>query len=254
MKWLQPVLIVLLFSFWWQPTAAGQQLGSPSHPRPQKLSSVRFRYDGPWVYRNSVKRRNAVRGIDHARGNLLPVSRPIRLESGRQGTLRIEHHPCQPGERCEPGDCGCFGYDRFRLEIRNAHSQTLVTFDLWAAYGNFQCIPVDLVGGTGDELLILRQPNRGSPIFNYELIILKLEGNQLMELGRAEQVGEWYQCCCSIQRDNIIIAGPIGQRKLLLEREVRAESDCLDRFNGGKVQKNRSLHYSPLHRRYEQLD
>jgi len=45
-------------------------------------------------------------------------------------------------------------------------------FDLWASYARFEVIPVDLVNGLGDKLLIVRGIARPSALSGHDLKIL----------------------------------------------------------------------------------
>jgi hypothetical protein len=61
---------------------------------------------------------------------------------------------------------------------------------LWAAYGVFDVVPVDLIDGPGDELVIVRIPNRGSPPHAPELQIWNLGSATRADL--VEHVDDWF--------------------------------------------------------------
>jgi hypothetical protein len=56
------------------------------------------------------------------------------------------------------------------------------------AYGKFQIVPVDLVDGVGDELVVVRVPNHFSPPIGYDMKIWKLGAAKAIELGGIERV------------------------------------------------------------------
>jgi hypothetical protein len=51
------------------------------------------------------------------------------------------------------------------------------------AYGKFQIVPVDLVDGVGDELVVVRVPNHSSPPIRCDMKIWKLSA------GASERTG-----------------------------------------------------------------
>ena len=73
---------------------------------------------------------------------------PIRLDDGSLGTRRVETRPCGAGEDCGPYDCGCpVEHDSYWIEITGADGRVVSRMHLWAAYGAFQVVPVDIVDG-----------------------------------------------------------------------------------------------------------
>ena len=132
-------------------------------------------WEGPWV-------------VDARKSAPLPsftsfdAPIPVRLDDGSRGTVRVTTHPCPKGEQCDPGDCGCFEYDRSLVEVLDARGQVLSKRELWSAYSLLTIVPVDVVGGPGDELIIVRVPGRAAPPLGHELKIWRLDGPAPMDL------------------------------------------------------------------------
>ena len=61
---------------------------------------------------------------------------------------------------------------------------------LWAAYGKFQIIAVDLVDGPGDELVVVRVPAHASPPIGHDLKIWKLGPTAPVELTEPIKVAD----------------------------------------------------------------
>src|SRR6185503_3067040 len=83
-------------------------------------------------------------------------------------------------------------------EVTDGRGGLVARMHLWAAYGKFQIVPIDLVDGPGDELLIVRVPAHASPPVGYDLKIWKIGQTKPVELGGSERVA------------NLLITFPIG--------------------------------------------
>jgi hypothetical protein len=116
----------------------------------------------------------------------------IRLNDGSTGTLRVEAKPCEEDE-CQPAthDCGCFAPDSYWIVVTRADGQAVARMPLWAAYGMFDIVPVDLVDGPGDELVIARIGHRGSPPFPPDFWVWKIGGSKPLDLFAPRSFEEW---------------------------------------------------------------
>jgi len=127
--------------------------------------------------------------LDNSSGQLANGPVRIRLDDGTDGALRVESRPCGPSDDCAPFDCGCpLERDSYWIAVSDARGRSVARLHLWAAYGKFQIVPVDLIDGVGDELLIVRVPNHSSPPIGYDLKIWKLGPAKPIELGGSERV------------------------------------------------------------------
>jgi hypothetical protein len=113
---------------------------------------------------------------------LLPLrgSQTVRLDDGATATIRVEPGPCTGGD-CER-DRRSFEQDSFWITI-DRPGREAARIHAWAPYGELDVIPQDLVGGPGDELLIVRIRGRASPPLGNEARIVQLEGREARELG-----------------------------------------------------------------------
>jgi hypothetical protein len=105
----------------------------------------------------------------------------LRLDDGLFGTMQVEAGPCA-GDECEPDDCGCLNDDGFWINVTDSAGRRVAHFHLWAAYGRFDVVPVDLIDGPGDELIIVRIPRHSVPKQGLDLKIWKLGSVKPMEL------------------------------------------------------------------------
>ena len=119
-------------------------------------------WKGSWIY-SSGTQRAAIAGLHHTMGAASVDAMPIRLDDGSTGTLRVTAGPCTTIDECGPSDCGCFAVDSFWIDVTDSRGHRAAHLHLWAAYGNFDVIPVDLVDGPGDELVIVRMHQRAAP-------------------------------------------------------------------------------------------
>jgi hypothetical protein len=142
-------------------------------------------WEGPWVFSRGGSNPVPFPAIAHRSIEQLtdgPI--PIRLDDGTKGTLRTESRECGPGEDCAPYDCGCTGgaVERVWIEVRNAADALVSRMHLWASYGDYQIVPVDLVDGPGDELMIFRIPNHASPPIGFDMKIWKIGATKPIDL------------------------------------------------------------------------
>lgn len=212
-------------------------------------------YSGPWVYEeipaHGVK---PISGIDNSHGR--PRNGPIkvRLDDDSFGTLFVEQKQCGPGDNCSPEDCGCFAWDSYWIHVKDAEGKAEADFHLWSAYGYFQIVPVDLVDGPSDELLIFWKPNRGSSLFTYGLKIWKLGKKKPIDLGSVESVLGWQQQWCSVWRDRVHVEKSAKPRNLILRRDIAAEPCCVSAQEARDVGRRRILRFSAKNGKYEEKD
>ena len=156
--------------------------------------------------------------------------RNLRLDSGSTATFRVQHQPCLKPEDCDAPDCGCHGADRYRLSIADDTGALVATTLLWAAYGTFDVIPVDLVDGPGDELLIVRSLGRSSPPNGMDLKILRIEGTQLRELLATHQIAGNFSgrpMVCGQWRSRVVIDAEARKpRPIRLDNEIIVAAGC----------------------------
>ena len=115
-------------------------------------------WDGPWAFERAASRPTPLPSLRYSNKQTVGYV-AIRLDDGTTGSIRIGPQPCATaGER----------------SVGRAH--------LWAAYGMFHVIPIDLVDGPADELLVVRVPAHSAPPAGFDLKILKLTSSGVAEL------------------------------------------------------------------------
>jgi hypothetical protein len=109
-------------------------------------------YAPPWVFA-------ADRTTTHPLALLKTAgeSMAVALDDGTGGTVRAESDPCTKDQ----ADC-YFPDDRLALVISDGAGKVIARGTFTTGYGSFAATPVDLVGGPGDELVIVTG-GRGSP-------------------------------------------------------------------------------------------
>jgi hypothetical protein len=138
---------------------------------------------GPWLFDRSGPTARALPAFHNALGEATNGSVPVRLDDGGSGSLRVESKPCAAADDCEPFDCGCpLENESYWLEVVDSQAKSVARLHLWAAYGIFDIVPIDLVDGPGDELVIIRVPAHASPPIGHDLKIWKLGPTKPVEL------------------------------------------------------------------------
>jgi hypothetical protein len=143
---------------------------------------------GPWVLASGTP----LRGWHNDGGQQLAKARvPIGLDDGSTGWLTVSQEPCTDVQRCggSRDDCGCFEFDSYWITVRAADGHRVARLHLWAAYGIFDVVPVDLVDGRGDEIVIVRVPAHSSPGTGPDLKIWKVQATQPIDLSPADGAG-----------------------------------------------------------------
>jgi hypothetical protein len=72
--------------------------------------------------------------------------------------------------------------DSYWIDAFNSKGQRKAHLHLWAAYGVFDVVPVDLIDGPGDELVIVRTPAHSSPPHPPDLKIWKIQSSRPRDL------------------------------------------------------------------------
>lgn len=222
-------------------------------------SSDEVSWNGPWIFDKWPGGWKALSEIDNSHGNLRNNPIKIRLDDDTWGTMKVEQRNCRRGEDCSPYDCGCFNDDSYWIHVKDAAGKKIGDYHLWAAYGDFEIIPVDLVDGPGDELIIIRNENRGSPPLGRQLLIWKLGGKKPLELMTDKDffIASWFNgCCCSSWRDTLYVQEASKPRDLILKKTIGAELCCIN-INGDSVFRDldsikwrETLHYSVARGKY----
>jgi hypothetical protein len=139
-------------------------------------------WEGPWVFVAGTDGTPIAR-LHNTQGQLTNGPIPIRLDDGSVGAMRVAKE----------------SFDDHWLDIVDSAGLPAVHLPLWAAYGAFDVVPVDLIGGPGDELIIVRIPGHASPRYGPELRIWRVASNKSFDLIEERfsvgderfSVGEW---------------------------------------------------------------
>jgi hypothetical protein len=187
-------------------------------------------WEAPWVYAQPGGRRTPLPHIDYS-NDVMTGRRSVRLDGGGTGAVRIEPGPCTPADACAPPDCGCFAIDSYWIQVVDSDGSNVGRTHLWAAYGMFKVIPVDLVDGPGDELLIVRVPARSAPPAGHDLKILKLDGAKFVELVEPHRIARNLTGrppgCVKWRTRLFIDTERAKPRPIVLRREFAAQAGCL---------------------------
>jgi hypothetical protein len=187
---------------------------------------------GPWVFSARGAARVALKAIVSGRQSTTNGLIPIRLDNGAMGTLRTEARECLESEDCSPYDCGCTGgeLESVWVIVEDARHRTVARMHLWAAYADYQIVPVDLIDGPGDELLIFRIPNHASPPIGFDVKIWKVGRRKAIALNSGERDAQHmptYPFSCALYRTffnvDMTVAKP---RPIALKTEYGSTGDC----------------------------
>ena len=145
---------------------------------------------GPWVF-SEIASHAALGRIHHrTNANAARQTIPLHLDDGTTGKLSVTAGPCD-GEECDPDDCGCMLPDSYWIDAVDSVGHRIAHLHLWAAYGVFDVVPVDLIDGPGDELVIVRTPAHSAPPHPPDLKIWKIKSRRPTNLvAGGEQ--EWF--------------------------------------------------------------
>lgn len=159
----------------WPVVSARQDCVRPGPPSGFRAFATRDGvWDRPWAFSRTKGQLATLRRFHHSGSKPLGPT-PIQLDDGTRGTLRVIARRCGRDEDCSPYDCGCTIADEsFWIEVRRANGDLVLRKHLWAAYERFEIVAADLLGGRGDELLIVRIPAHASPPIGWDLKIWNL--------------------------------------------------------------------------------
>lgn len=148
-----------------------------SEPRPAGFGELdEVVWSAPWVHAAGPPHKPLP--SMHFDGHTLSGSNTVKLDDGRSGTLKVDARPCAPPEPCAAQDCGCFAHDSFWISVLDPTGRVVASRHLWAAYGFFDTVAVDLIDGPGDELFVIRSPGRGAPPIGRDLKILSVSSER----------------------------------------------------------------------------
>ena len=183
---------------------------------------------GPWIFLERGAERVAAPATQF--DGVRTKTAPIRLDDGRAGVVTVASAPCAAAERCAPADCGCLEQDRYRLSLKNSQGVLLAETHLWAAYGFFTIITADLVGGPGDELVLVRPLGRSAPPNGLDLKILELSGGTLREVLASHQIAgnlSGTPMVCGQWRSQVVVDAQAPKpRALTVRHEVLVPAKC----------------------------
>ena len=101
---------------------------------------------------------------------------------------------------------------------------------MWAAYGTFEIVPLDLVDGPGDELMIVRVPGRSAPPNRHDLKILKVAAGRLVDLVAPVRIAgnlAGTPMVCGQWRSRVAVDSQDRKRRpLLIRNEVIVPDGC----------------------------
>jgi hypothetical protein len=162
-------------------------------------------------------------------------STTIRLDDGTVGRLRAVSEPCT-GAECQPEDCGCpSATDGFFVEVSGPDGRRIARWHLWAAYGIFQLVPVDLVGGPGDEIIAIRVPAHASPPIGFDIKVWTLTGSTVTELAPSDVFVEralaTFPFACARWKDTLVVDGRSAKPRAIELRPAIGMSECCQVIN-----------------------
>jgi hypothetical protein len=182
--------------------------------------------DEPWVFvRGPANRVMPVR----ATVDRLGQSIPIRLNDGSRASLRVENAPCAPPDECDPEPC--FNPDEsYWIEVSSSTGRRVAHLHFCGPYNEFHVAPVDLLGGRGDEILLIRARGHAAPPIGDEVKIWTLEDGRGRVVLPEQQVSGGFGTAptnCARWRARLLI--DLEQRKprsLRLQTRFGARPGC----------------------------
>lgn len=145
-------------------------------------------WSGPWVFQSQAGKPSALPWLGQRSGGLRgrPTSETVtvRFDDGRTGRLSIEAGPCRPSEACAPTDWSSYSppEDSLWLVATDTSGREVFRGHFWAPYELVEVVPVDLVDGPGDELLVVRTWAHASPSVGFALTVWKVGGARPIDL------------------------------------------------------------------------
>lgn len=206
---------------------SGEARGPLTFCGQQLLSDGRASGSGPLIFVLHKSAMVPVRGVAF-RGQLAGELK-ITLDDGGTGTVTVRQEGCTSTEPCPPADCGCLANDSHWIEVTGPDGQMIARIHLWAAYSAFDIIPIDLVDGPGDELLIIRILGRSSPPNGHTLKAVKIGADGGVDLLPSYTIAgnlPSIPMSCGRWRARLVIADEPKPRSIAVSREVVLEEGC----------------------------
>ena len=183
-------------------------------------------WSGPWVFRAGGGTDTALPWVGLRSGRR---SLPIHLDDGRGATVHIEEGECKPGQTCASDDCCSISLapsDSLWLVADDSSGRSLFREHFWAPYQDVEVVPVDLVDGPGDEVMIVRTWAHASPAVGFALEIWKVGGSRPVELSGRVIVGAWLTTWRTNWRADLVVDPTQPKPRAIGVRRTFGALDC----------------------------
>ena len=184
---------------------------------------------GPWIFLESGAEHQPAPATQFDGVGTKTAS--IRLDDGRSGVVAVASAPCSAGERCAPADCGCHASDRYQLSVMTSQGTLLAETHIWAAYGLLTVVTADLLGGPGDEVLLVRPLGRSAPPNGLDLKILALSSGSMRDVLASHQITgnlSGTPMVCGQWRSRVVVdARAPKPRALTVRHHVLVPDNCV---------------------------
>jgi hypothetical protein len=154
-------------------------------------------WSGPWVFQTVAGKQSPLPWVGErpADRSVRPKSEMARIQfdDGRTGGLRVEAGECKPSEACAPADWSSYSppEDSQWLIATDTTGRVVFREHFWAPYGLVEVLPVDLIDGPGDEVLVIRTWAHSSPSVGFALVVWKVGAGRAIDLSAKVLVGAW---------------------------------------------------------------
>jgi len=166
-----------------------------------------------WVVAESASGLMPLPAIDGAFRQLSTPSLPFRFDDGSIGRVSVETRGCAASDGCAPDTCG--PDDSVLFQVVDASGQRVATWLRCAAYGAFSLVPVNLLGGSGDELMFVYRYARSSPPQGLDLTMWSLETREPRVISDTIRVAGYLSTPCGA------LPCMRWQAQVALERDTR---------------------------------
>ncbi len=193
------------------------------------VDQARVSWSGPWVFRPRSQSQDALpwvgeRPADRSGARPKSATVAIHFDDGRAGLLRIEQRDCMSGEPCASDDCCSASlnpYDSHWLIASDESGKQVFREHFWAPYELVEVVPVDLVDGPGDEVIIVRTWAHASPSVGFALEVWKVGGARPIDLSGRVIVGTWITFPFTNWRANLVIdTAQVKPRSIEMSRQL----------------------------------
>jgi len=184
-----------------------------------------FGIEGPWVFNGRVQPADPLRSWRSNYG--MPAERmmPIHLDDGSLGAMIPEPRPCGTAKTCKYPDS-----DHYWIKSVDAKGREIAHIVLEAAYATFEVVPVDLVGGPGDELMIFYNRGHSSPPTGYDLQIWsagRAGARRISNIERASHSLNTLPFACAFQRRLFTVdRADVKPRPITIRPMIGADPMC----------------------------